>query len=178
VNGGADRDGAVVQVFALAYLCQTCKSVPEVFLIRRGNQKLTLSGRAPIEHVAVPFYIPKTVQRFYSGAVVAHQSGQTLAGNFMLRTLIEQWARFDTRAERAKREGTGEPTEAKWKADQVLDVYAESLPSALKGKFGTLKETYGDLSADIHAAAGAPEAFDKATADINRHFDARRLFEL
>jgi hypothetical protein len=34
------------------------------------------------------------VKHFYRGAVVAHQSGQTLAGIFLLRTIIEQWARL------------------------------------------------------------------------------------
>jgi hypothetical protein len=80
-----------VQVFVVSFRCQSCKLEPEVFLIRRKGLKLTLSGRAPIEHVEVPPIIPKNIQRFFSGAVVAHQSGQTLAGLFMLRTLIEQW---------------------------------------------------------------------------------------
>lgn len=118
------------------------------------------------------------MQRFYSGVIVAYQSGQTLAGNFMLRTLIEQWVRLDTKAERGQREEAAEPTEAKWKADQVLDVYAEKLPEALKGRFGTLKDSYSDLSADIHSAAGSADIFEKSRADIERHFDARRVFEL
>jgi hypothetical protein len=75
------------QVFALSYLCQSCHKLPEVFLVRRSKGKLTLGGRSPMEQVAVPAEIPKDVKEYYSGAVVAYQSGQTLAGLFMLRTL-------------------------------------------------------------------------------------------
>jgi hypothetical protein len=85
--------GNVIQVFVASFLCQSCKAVPQVFLIRRHGMKLTLCGRVPMEHVTVPPVIPKAVQSYYSGAIVAHQSGQTLAGLFLLRTLIEQWVR-------------------------------------------------------------------------------------
>jgi adenylate kinase len=74
---------------ALSYQCQSCKGVPEVFLVRREHLKRTNAGRAPIEHVEVPKDIPKHVSRFFRGAIVAHQSGQTLAGIFLLQTLIE-----------------------------------------------------------------------------------------
>jgi len=96
----------------------------------------------------------------------------------MLRTLIEQWARITTKTPRAQREQAPEPTEKNWKADIVLDVYAETLPGDLKGRFGTLKETYGELSEDINSATGAPEVFDKARAEIDLHSDARRMFRL
>jgi len=69
-----------VQLFVLSYQCQSCKGVPEAFLVRRQAARLTLSGRSPIEHVSVPNQIPKAVKRFYRGAVVAHQSGETIAG--------------------------------------------------------------------------------------------------
>ena len=75
------------QIFVLSFLCQSCKSIPEVFLVSRKRNKLTLSGRSPIEHVEQPRDIPKTIARFYSGAVVAHQSGQTLAGVFLLSSV-------------------------------------------------------------------------------------------
>jgi hypothetical protein len=177
-NRRVDAENAAIQVFCLAYLCQSCKGVPEVFLVRRESQRLTLSGRTPIEHVTVPGQIPKAVRGSYRGAVVAHQSGQTLAGNFMLRTLIEQWARENTKRARAKEEGRSEPTESRWRADDVLDVYARELPEDFKGRFGTLRETYSDLSADIHAATGSEDAFNKGVSEIHEHFEARRTFKL
>lgn len=153
-----------VQVYALSYLCQSCKGVPTTFLVRREGSKLILSGRSPIENVSVPPVIPEKVRRWYRGAVVAHQSGETLAGNFLLRTLIEQWARHVTgRADYA---------------DQVIDAYVETLPPDFKARFPVLRETYADLSADIHSATGSEVAFDKATGELHRHFDARRLFEI
>ena len=60
----------VVQVFVASFLCQSCKAVPDVFLVRRCGRKLTLCGRVPMEHVTVPSTIPKAVQGYYSGAIV------------------------------------------------------------------------------------------------------------
>jgi len=105
------------------------------------------------------------MHRFFSGAVVAHQSGQTLAGVFLLRSLIEQWARITTKSQAAK-------------ADEVLDAYMNSLPIDFKSRFASMYGLYGELSADIHSATGSAELFDSARCQIVEHFEARRLFKL
>jgi hypothetical protein len=160
------RSGNVpVQVLALSYMCQSCKSVPEVFIIRRVGPRLTLCGRAPMESVQVPAIIPKLAQRRYSAAVVAHQSGQTLAANFLLRVLIEEFARSQV--------------EHKYdKADELMDAYMATLPQAVRDNFPSLRAVYGDLSADMHAGVGSADVFTKAMSDVERHFDARRLFRV
>jgi len=104
------------------------------------------------------------VKRFYRGAVVAHQSGETLAGNFLLRTVIEQWARTSTGS--------------KGYADVVLDEYVQELPDDFKGRFPMLRQTYEHLSTDIHGATGSAEVFEKSRREILHHFEARRLFQL
>ena len=113
----------------------------------------------------VPKFVPKTVSRFLGGAIVAHQSGQTLAGLFLLRTLIEQWARF---ASGSKKE---------W-ADHVLEDYMATLPGDFKTRFPSMRGLYGELSADIHIAKASAELFEKARLQIVEHFDARRMFKL
>jgi len=164
-SGPFVSSGQTIQLFVFSFLCQSCKSTPEVFLVRRQGLKLTNSGRSPIEHVDVPSVIPKSVQSFYSGAVVAHQSGQTLAGIFLLRTLIEQWAR-------------SKAPPGQLLADAVLDAYMATLPENFKSQFPSFRDLYGDLSVDIHAAKGDPALFDKARDEIVEHFEARRLFKL
>ena len=154
-----------IQIFVLSFLCQSCKSIPEVFLVRREAHKLTLSGRSPIEHVEKPRFIPKTVARFFSGAIVAHQSGQTLAGVFLFRVLIEQWV-----LSQAKIKGL--------KVDQTLDEYMDGLPKDFKERFPSFRTLYEKLSADIHNAMGSAELFEEARLQIVEHFDARRLFKL
>lgn len=158
------KTAGIAQIYALSLRCQSCKAVPEVFLIRREDAKLILSGRSPIEHVTVPTDIPKRVRQYYSGGVVAHQSGQTLAGLFLLRTLIEQWVRpLGTAEERA---------------DVLLDRYMSMLPDDFKGNFPSIRDLYGKLSACLHKAEASAELFDVARACIDEHFDARRLFKL
>jgi len=158
-------DDKPIQVFVISFQCQSCKSAPEVFLVRRHGMKLTISGRAPIEHVTVPSVLPKTLQHFYSGAVVAHQSGQTLAGLFLLRTVIEQWARQQVE-------------DAGLKADEVIDKYMITLPDDFRQRFTSMRDLYSKLSADIHSATGSVGLFDEASSKIIEHFDARRLFEI
>lgn len=154
-----------IQVFVLSFLCQSCKAVPEVFLVRREGFKLTLSGRTPTELVDVPKVIPKRMRQFYGSAVIAHQSGHTLAGVFMLRTLVEQWARSQV--------GDGSK-----QADYVMEAYMSSLPDDFKQRFSSLRALYSELSIDIHAATGSEKLFEKARGQVTEHFEARHLFRL
>jgi hypothetical protein len=154
----------LLQVWAVSMQCQGCKGAPEVFLIRREAFKLILCGRAPIEHVDVSKAIPKQISRYYSNAIVAHQSGQTLSGLFQLRTCIEQWAAYL------------HPGLAR--AEDALEAYKATLPVDFKQRFPSLSTIYSDLSAAIHAAREDATLFDESAAKIVEHFDARRLFKL
>jgi hypothetical protein len=154
----------LVQNFVLSFRCQGCKGIPEAFLVRRVGMKLTICGRSPIEHVEVPKYIPATAKKYVSGAIVAHQSGQTLAALFLLRTAIEQWIR-----------SLGASHE---KADQALDWYMSMLPADFKSWTPSLRDIYGNLSDALHKADASATLFNRAKADIEKHFDARRLREL
>lgn len=165
-EGDGKTDRGTIQAFAIAYLCQACKKAPEVFLVRREGPQLILCGRSPIEQFSVPGCIPKEMGPFFSGAVIAHQSGQTLAGNFLLRTLVEQFARFASGATPEMR------------ADQVIEAYMATLPDDFKRNFPSFKDIYSKLSADIHAAVGDAGVFDEAQASIVRHFEARRIMPL
>ncbi|MBL7128785.1 MAG: hypothetical protein ISS16_07345 [Ignavibacteria bacterium] len=153
----------IIQVFAATYLCQSCKSIPEVFIIRREGTKITLSGRSPIEHIYVPKVIPKEVKKYYEGALLAYQSGQTLAGNFLLRTLIEQFAYLKTK-------------EAK-SADNAIDLYMDTLDEDFKNRFPSFRELYSNLSSDIHSAKGSPALFEEVMSELVDHFEARKVFK-
>ncbi len=152
------------ELYILTYLCQSCKSVPDAFMVRRQGEKLQLVGRSPMEHVEVPDVIPKQIETYYSGAVIAFQSGQSLAANFMLRTACEQWARK-----------WADPTD---RADGALEKYMAALPGTFKAHFPSLNDIYTQLSADIHAATGSETLFTEMTEKLVEHFDARRLYKL
>lgn len=153
-----------VQVFSLSYLCQSCKSIPEFFLVRRVGPKLVLSGRSPMEAVVTPKAIPPRISSYYSAAQIAFQSGQVLASLFMLRTACEQWVRPFAGQED--------------KADVALEKYAQTLPDDFRARFPSLKSTYSDLSAAIHSADANPDLFLKQQEAISTHFEARALFKL
>ena len=158
------NEGVMVQVFAVAFECQGCKGPHEVLLIHRDGYRLTLCGRAPIEHVEVSKAIPTEVAKFYSGAIVAHQCGQTLAALFLFRTCIEQWMRkWDTNEART---------------EDAMKKYLESLPDDFKQRFPSLPNIYSKISAALHTANAGAGLFDESAKDIVEHFDARRLFKL
>lgn len=159
----SDADGTE-EVYVLAYQCQACKRPPEVILVQRAKGRITLSGRAPMEHVEIPAGIPKEIAKYYSDAVLAFQSGQTLAALFMLRTACEQWARK-----------WGAPED---RADVTMAKYMASLPPDFKDRFPSLQDIYTQLSADLHAATGSAELFIKELDRLTEHCDARRLFKL
>lgn len=163
-SGGPLNGKTRHQVYVASYLCQSCKAVPEVFVIQREGAKLTLCGRSPMETVFVPKAIPKEISRLVSGASIAHNSGQTLAGLFLLRTALEQWSMLYASSED--------------RADEALEKYMQSLPEDFKARFPSIRNLYGDLSAAIHRADGAAALFDTAVAQVNEHFEARRLFKL
>lgn len=157
--------GILPQNYELSYICQACRGTPEVFLVRREGDKLSLCGRSPIEHVDVPKVVPKSVRNFYSSAVVAFQSGQVLAANFLLRVLIEQWVLHII-------------PQSMGATDKNLDAYVATLPEDFRCRFPTLRELYSKLSVDIHSATGSSELFQVSREDLLRHFDARRLYRL
>ena len=162
--GGAYHKGKLNQVYCLSYLCQSCKGLPEVFLVRRQATRLSLAGRTPIEHVQVPKSIPRELAAYYSDAQVAYQSGQALAALFMLRTICEQWTRR-----------FADPED---RADAALDKYMDSLPADFKARFPSLRTIYGDLSIALHAANASSELYETCRTNIEEHFAARALFKL
>ena len=164
-SGPHTGTNGTVNVYALSFVCQGCQGVPIVFLVRREGLKLTLTGRTPIEQVQVPGQIPKSISKHYSDAVIAHQSGQTLAGLFMLRVTIEQFVRPWRTA----------PDE--W-TDRVIDSYMAELPSEFSGVFPSLRDWWGRLSDAIHEAKADAELFDEALAKIDHHFEGRKAYRL
>jgi hypothetical protein len=154
------------QMFVLAYQCETCKSAPVTFLIERQAWKLTMAGRSPFEEVDVPNYIPKTERWLFSEAIVAAQTGNTLAGLFLLRTFIEQFGRRQTGI---KDRQTGEA---------ILDAYQALLPEKQRDHMPSLKSWYEKLSVPIHAANADTDLFKEARTAILEHFDFRRLYKI
>ena len=153
------------QFFVFAYQCQGCKSTPEIFLVQRQKMKLSLCGRSPAEQILIPLYIPKSLRKSYSDALVAFYSGQTLAGNYLLRNFIEQVIRRSSTDPISKDN------------DELFNEYAATLPDDFKAWFPSLQRIYYELAAYQESPTGADDLFQLAKEKIDLHFEARRLFE-
>jgi hypothetical protein len=128
--------------------------------------KIIQSGRTPIEKVEIPKYIPKAQKKFFSDAIIAFNSGQVLAGKFLLRTFVEQYIR----------DFTGEKSSQN--IDEIFEKYSANLPDDFKQRFPSLSKLYAQLSVDIHCADSTEGSFIQAQKDISKHFEAKRLFEI
>jgi len=102
---------------------------------------------------------------------VSEVDRQTLAGLFLLRVFIEQfWKTVPAVRELILKQ-------SKATGDEQGDAYQSTLPQDFKSRFPSLKEVYGKLSAAIHLADENAALFDDSCSKIEKHFEARRLFE-
>lgn len=157
----------LLQTFIWPYHCQACKGEPLVFLVRREGLKLTLVGRNHFESPQVPTTIPKEEAKFFGEAIVAFNTGSTLAGLFLLRTTIEQYMRRVV--------GTKEKLSGDELAEQYATLLAGDFP---KSRYPSLKTVYDELSACLHGADASDEQFNKSRADIEKHFSLLEHFPL
>ncbi len=153
-----------VQAFLISYLCQKCRSESVCFLIHRDRLKLTLTGRSQFEHIPVPAYIPEPISKHYRNSIIAFRTGFTLAACCYLRVALEQFMRQETN------------TSGKIDLSDLAGLYGKTLPDDFKSRFPSLRDVSEKLSVALHSATENAEAFKQCLADVDRHFDARRLF--
>jgi len=155
------------QLFLFPYQCQSCKSEPLIFMVKREDTKLQIVGRNLIEVVLVPKYIPKEDVKYYREAIIAFNCGKTLAALFFLRTMIEQYLK---RILSVSNRISG---------DILCDKYSEILPPDFpKGRFISLKKIYEELSVCVHQVKEDEVQFLKSRKDIEKHFDLLQHFPL
>lgn len=155
----------LTQLFVLTYQCQSCRGLPETFLIRRKGVKISLHGKSPIEQFPVNKIIPKNQNKFFSDSRIAFNSGQVLAAIFLIRTFVEQFIREKAQDYKSR------------EMDILFEQYSNKLPEDFNSRFPSLKSVYDRLSEDIHSANASEETYNNAKDDIENHFDALRLYE-
>lgn len=156
------------QTLHIGFCCQSCELEQVDFLISRKAEKLTISGRWPVENQPAPQYIPKAQQGFYSKAIITHNAGFTLAALLYLRVVIEQFWRSLELVD-SKQRMTG---------DEFGSIYKSTLPDDFNNRFPSLTDIYDQLSGALHAANSDAALFDDSLMKLNRHFDGRRVYDL
>lgn len=157
------------QAFVITMLCQRCKKIPEVFLVRRPGVyplKIQLCGRQPMEHIEVPAALPKPEAILFRRALISYNSGFYLAALSYLRAFIEQFARRVTGIADRK---TGE---------EILSAYASKLPEKLRDEMPSLRDWYEQISEPLHSAKEDAAVFEKAKEAVLRHFEIRAAFRI
>jgi YD repeat-containing protein len=154
------------QVFGLLFRRERCKSLPVSFLLKRREWRLTIEGRSPFEEVLLPPFIPKKEAWLLSGAIVAEQTSNTLAGLFYLRSFIEQFARRQTGITDRK------------SGEEILDANQALLPEGKRDHMPSLRFSYEKLSVALHAASPDDKLFKRTLDVIIEHFDYRRMYKI
>ena len=158
--------GSQKQIFFLSYLCQSCKRESVIYTVRREEKKLTIVGRSRFESVPIPETMKNLREaRFYRDAVIAFNTGRTLASLFYLRTLIEQYFRRVLAVDK----------DEKIRGEDLARDYRKLLDEDFPRKFDTLGNTYDSLSDALHAACEDEALYISAKADIEKHFKALDL---
>jgi hypothetical protein len=165
-EAGEAQSAVAQQLFTSSYQCQSCQQHLEAFLLRKNEFALSIEGRSPMEHIEVPSFFPKAESKYLRDAEVAANSGKTLAAIFYLRTFVEQYVR----------RMTGQPLATD--VTELLDAYSQTLPLAQRDQMPALGTIYSHLSIAIHSASEDADVFTTCRADLERHFDFRRLFGL
>jgi len=57
-------------------------------------------------------------------------------------------------------------------------LYKETLPEDFNNRFPSLLDIYNQISGALHTAQENTELFELSLANLNKHFDGRRLYEL
>ena len=153
-----------IQIYLLPYECQNCHGEPVLFMVRREGLKLTLVGRSRFEQVVAPKYVPKDVSRFYTGAVIAFNTGHPLAATFYLRTLIEQYMR-----------SVVNPT-SRVTGDELADAYGKTLSPDFSSRYPSFRKIYDELSGAIHEAREDEVVFKASIGDVEKHLEAKPYF--
>lgn len=167
-------ESVIAEVHQFPFQCQNCKGEPLIFLVTRKKSRLTLVGRSQFPEISIPDYIPEKLSNFYRSAVIADQTGFTLASALYLRTLIEQ--NFyqtipEVNIKAIKRNPTG---------DELADLYAKTLPKGFPDGFPSLRKAYDDLSVIIHSGKENDEvkkSFPVIRSAVDGHFKAVQLFK-
>lgn len=97
-----------------------------------------------IEQFPLPKIIPKSQRDIFSDAMIAHNSGKTLCGLFLLRTFIEQYTR----------QFSPNPS---LRSDRVIELYMKYLPQDFKSKYPSLSNIWIVLSSALHNADASEE---------------------
>jgi hypothetical protein len=130
-------------------------------------------GSWPFNHIDdIVKEVPEPQGKFFAKAIMAYNTGQTLAGIFFLRTFIEQFWRSIPGVQmviKEKPRATG---------DEQGDAYQATLLPAFRDSFPSLPNVYGRLSAAMHEANADAALFESCRDEILHHFDGRKAFRL
>lgn len=164
-----DYCGPSDQTYCFVLQCQNCKGNFLYVMVRRTGSRFRLVGRSAVEMPSLPDGFPKGQSKYFADAILAHRTGNTLAGVCLFRIALEQYLR-DVTGNKA----TG------ISGDALYEAFKHYLPKEFPiGSVRGLGEVYGRLSEVMHNPdLLSGEEFDSLLQDVTRFFAFLKLMPL
>lgn len=164
-----DRCDPSDQTYCFVLQCQNCKGNFLYVMVRRTGSRFRLVGRSAVEMPSLPDGFPKGQSKYFADAILAHRTGNTLAGVCLFRIALEQYLR-DVTGNKA----TG------ISGDALYEAFKHYLPKEFPiGSVRGFGEVYGRLSEVMHNPdLLSGEEFDSLLQDVTRFFAFLKLMPL
>lgn len=159
LNPDAVKEPAGSQTFVFDFQCVACKGAPLKFIVARNLNKIQLCGRSKPLMTAAPSFIPKNIRPIYLDALASANCGDTYAGFYHLRTLIEHHLKSKC----------GIDMQDSRDAESLCNEYYSKLDEVVARKAAITNE-FKLCSKNLHGRTGTYDDFIKVLGAIDSHF--------
>jgi hypothetical protein len=149
------------QIFVPIYRCEMCRETIYTILIRRGGLRLHLCGFAPRREPSASKPVPEPLVPILSDADQAVAEGDTYAGFYHLRTMLEHYLK--TRL--------GIAISQQFRGDELIAKHYKMLLPAVAGVVPSVAVAWERLSYWLHTRTGEAEDYQTQRDAICRHID-------
>lgn len=158
-------NGMLEQVFMPMYRCTRCRDIFYTVLVRRVGGRLHLCGFAPRRHAAPVAGVPEFLLAIFSDAEQAVAEGDTYAGFYHLRTMIEHYLK----------QRLGVRLKEQVRGDDLVRRHYEKLSPELRGTLPSLTVAWEKLSVWLHTRTGEASDYQEQREAVLKHIHALEL---
>ena len=153
------------QIFVPIYRCEMCRETIYTILVRRGGLRLHLCGFAPRREPSASKPAPEFLVPILSDADQAVAEGDTYAGFYHLRTMLEHYLK--TRL--------GIAISQQIRRDELIAKHYKMLSPAVAGMLPSVTVAWERLSYWLHTRTGEAEDYQTQRDAICKHIEVLEI---
>jgi hypothetical protein len=153
------------QNFIPIYRCEMCRETLYTILIRRTGLRLHLCGFAPRRELLASEPVPEQLVPILNDAEQAVAEGDTFAGFYHLRTMLEHYLK----------NRLGIPIAQQIRGDELIDKHYATLVPEMTAVLPSLTTAWEKLSCWLHTRTGEVADYRTQRNSICKHIEALRV---